>query len=43
MTPYNPYSGQVPHCGSEVWEMEDPEEKLVGDLSINDTHQPLRF
>jgi len=33
----------VPHSGKEVWGIEDPVEKLVGALSINDTHQPLRF
>jgi len=33
----------VPGCGEVVWEFENPVEKLVGALSINDTHQPLRF
>jgi len=33
----------MPGCGEVVWEIENPVEKLVGALSINDTHQPLRF
>ena len=33
----------VPGCGEVVWEIDNPVEKLVGALSINDTHQPLRF
>jgi len=33
----------MPGCGEVVWEIENPVEKLVGALSINDTQQPHRF